>query len=302
MVRRRNIQHYRSLEAPGRTPNDDSIDASSEDPDRTQDGYSFSAGYESSAATRIGEDEESDHDRLRELNEGRHRSDGEHSVRESRRDKGRIAQAICSSLPLANREKQKVTGVVKQIDYSCFGNQKGIPRVTLGVVAVVVDEQHRDISDISDLVQRTDEFRSVREAHDISMSDIVTIKEKVRDAIQENEGLVTVADKKPMRDPALPDPTPEKPPQYWEECSPQYWVNLAKSWERLADELKEAVPDQYRERVDQLRRWKPWEDENDSSEECDEVSDRDHREPNDDETFEEEIDRVLEEMLQNSSE
>lgn len=53
------VYHGR-MTPPGRTFYDDSIDASSEDRDRTDEGYLFSAGYESSMATRIGNEEISD--------------------------------------------------------------------------------------------------------------------------------------------------------------------------------------------------------------------------------------------------
>lgn len=126
------------LTPPGRIRGDDSIDASSEDTDRTDDGYRYSAGYDSQMATRIGAENEynPDIDRLRAMHEGCHQSDGEHSLRESQREKRRISQALCSSLPISDHEGEKVVDAVESLNFDCFGNQKAIPRVTLGVVAV----------------------------------------------------------------------------------------------------------------------------------------------------------------------
>lgn len=59
----------------------------------------------------------------------------------------------------------------------------------------------------------------------------------------------------------LPEPTPmeEYPRKYWDNCEPEYWVDRAKAWSRLPDEFKEAIPDDYRQLVQKLRRWEPWE-------------------------------------------
>ncbi|MFC6907188.1 hypothetical protein [Halalkalicoccus tibetensis] len=124
-------------------------------------------------ATRIGDEEDGDPraERLRELHEGRHPSDGNPSVRESQRDKRRIAQAICSALPLADYEREIVVENVECVDMTRFGHQKSITRVTLGPVAVIVDQRLRsDVQCYEYLVSRSDEFRSLQEHHDISMT------------------------------------------------------------------------------------------------------------------------------------
>jgi hypothetical protein len=251
------------MNPPGRTHLDDSIDASSDDPSGNphEDGYTI--GYDSPAATRIGGEDVDDLKvkRLREHNDGRHQSDGEHSVRESRRDKRRIPQAITSSLPLAPRERETVINTVENIDYSRFGHQKGIARVTLGVVAVIIDELKRqNASDTPEIVLWTDEFQDICRAHDVSMSDLSTIKEKVREAVIDGE--VVKGPRRPQRDPLLPGPTPpdEYPDRYWAEQSPEYWIGMAKSWDRTPQGWKEAFPDEYQKLVNLLRQWEPWED------------------------------------------
>ena len=250
---------------PGRTPNDASIDASSVGADRTEDGYSFTAGYDSSMATRIGTETSDDAytDRLRELHEGRHQSDGEHSVRESQRDKKRLAQAITSPLPLASHERDKVIHIVQNIDYTRFGQQKGIVGVTLGVVAVVIDERVRSPQSLDEVVARSDQFRGVCDSNDISMSDLTTIKEKVREALEEGDVRIIEGEGIVKRDPALPGPTPlkDRPDDYWENLSAEYWAWLAQNWDGRRIVNKDAIPEEYRRRIDQLRRWAPWEGE-----------------------------------------
>lgn len=258
---RHDYHGFGAISPPGRTRHDDSIDASSESKDRSSQGHVYSAGYDSSMATRIGDENSSDNkaDRLRQLHEGRHRSDGQHNVRESQRDKKRIAQAICSALPLNPHEHKMVVSVVENLDLTRFGQQKGLIRVILGVVAVVVDEQYRQVGDeVGEIISWTDEFRDICEKYDVLMSDLSTVKEKVR----ENPG--QKIDLK-RRDPALPDPTPkdELPESYWENQSPEYWTRVAKNWERTSDDHKEAFPDEYRDLVDRLCHWEPWSEEDD---------------------------------------
>lgn len=112
-----------------------------------------------------------------------------------------------------------MSSVVNQLDFEQFGYQKGIPRVTLGVVAVVVDEKHRqENGDIDDIVSLGDEFRALCDAHDVPMSDLTTIKEKVWTVIEDGDVTVPHGKKVPKRDPTLPGPTPlyERPGEYWE--------------------------------------------------------------------------------------
>lgn len=253
---------------PGRTHHDDSISSSSEDPGGNEHEDAYSAGYDSPMATRIGDEGDSDEDaeRLRELHEGRHRSDGNLSTRQSSWDKRRVAEAICSSLPLAANECEMVLSVVESIDFSKFGQQKGLEGVTLGIVAVVVDERHRQRDDVEgEIVSFTDEYRRACNSVDVSMSDLATIKDVVREAL--DAGDVVLSRGKPRRDIHLPEPTPtvEYPREYWEERSSQYWARIAKDWSKAPDDFREAIPEEYRSIIEGLRRWEPWEDENDSA-------------------------------------
>lgn len=286
-----------ALSPPGRTPNDDSIEASSNDPGGTPDGKKFSAGYESQMATRIGEeDSDDDADHLRELHEGRHRSDGEHSVRESQRDKKRIAQGICSSLPFARHEQRDVVSLVEQLDLTRFGNQRSIPRVVLGAVIVVVDEHHRQSrEDAEEFVTWSDEFRTLCAENGVKMSDLNTIKEKVREGIQSKGA--TLGPTNPRRDTSLSGPTSPRnlPDEYWDNIPAERWTVMAKRWENVPDEKKEAIPTEHRERVELLRRWEPWPD-HDTNEGENNTSRSEPSAEIDEEELAKEVEALVEEM------
>lgn len=248
-------------EPPGRMRNDDSIEASEDEQDRTPDGYLYT-GYESDGATRIGD--EQDHseatEQLRELNEGRDHSDGQHSTRESRRDKKRIAQAMCSQLPISQYERKMVVSVMGDLDLTQFGHHREISRVVLGVVVVVVDERHRQRRvQASEVVSFSDEFKSLCKEQGVSMSDLTSIKQSARDAL--DTGRISIDPQTPKRDPALPGPSLPRdiPKKKWDNYPPKLWVDAARHWDSRSEKWKEAVPDEYRRIVDNLRKWKPWE-------------------------------------------
>lgn len=136
-------------------------------------------------ATRIGDEYASDEeaDRLRKLHEGRHRTDGQHSTREHYRDKTRIAQALCSPLPLARHERREVVRIVEQLNLEKFGFHRAISRAVLGTIVVVVDERKRQFMEDPELVSRSDEFREVCDQHNVSMSDLSSIKKSAREAL-----------------------------------------------------------------------------------------------------------------------
>lgn len=260
-----NVQKQRGIGAytePGRTPNEDSLDASREENPRDDDGYDYT-GFETPAATQIGDgsDDDPKMERLRKHHEGRHQSDGEHSARETERDKERIAQAVCSALPLNQREKEHVVAAVKNLDLDRFGNQKSITKVTLGVVAVLIDENYREgVEDFDQLVRRSEEFCEIRDKHGISMSDLNTVKEIVRDTLGSQP--VPVHSEVRRRDPALPGPTTpsDLSAQYWDELPAESWVSIARTWERKSEEYRSAIPSEYKDLIKLLRKWQPWTD------------------------------------------
>jgi hypothetical protein len=129
------------------------------------------------------------------------------------------------------------------------------------VVAVLVDEHHRsDADDLDQLVYRSDKFQEMCDTHGVSMSDLSTIKQVVREQLEEQSIPRTPGISR--RDPAMPEPTQpdEFPRQYWDELSAQKWANIADNWESQPYNFKNAIPDDYQETVDLLRRWEPWKD------------------------------------------
>jgi len=282
---------------PGRIPGEDSLDASREDNPRDDDGYDYT-GFETPAATRIGDetDDAPEIERLRKYHEGRHQSDGEHSARETERDKERVAQAICSALPLTRQEREHVVAAIKNINLDRFGNQKSITKVALGAVAVLVDEHYREgAEELDQLVRRSEEFREIRDKHEISMSDLSTVKGIVRDILSSDP--VPVNSQVRRRDPALPGPTApdDLPRQYWEELSSESWVSIARTWERKPEGYKDAIPPEYKERIRLLRKWQPWPDDNES-EAQDIVSSPDESIDFDDEDLAAEAEELIEEL------
>jgi len=283
---------------PGRTPNSDSLDASREENPRDDNGYNYT-GFESPAATKIGDETDGgpEIERLRKHHEGRHQSDGEHSAREAERDKERVAQAICSALPLNRREREHVVAAIKTLNLDRFGNQKSITKVTLGLVAVLADENYREgVEELDQLVRRSEEFREIRDKHEISMSDLNTVKEIVRDLLGDQS--VPVNSEVTRRDPALPRPTTlsDVPTQYLEELSAESLVSIARIWDRKPEGYKDAIPPEYKERIRLLRKWQPWTDD-DEPEVQDTASPPDKSIDLDDEDLIAEAEELINEMV-----
>jgi len=159
-----------------------------------------------------------------------------------------------------NREREKILDIVEQIDFERFGYQKAIQRVVLGTVAVVMDEYISPPDAFDELIARSEEFRSAKSALDVSMSDLSTIKDRVREMIEEGDVHIPEGKSIPRRDPTLPAPTPydEKPAEYWQKIPPGQWDLLARSWESTPEDLKNGLPAEKRDLIDRLRRWEPW--------------------------------------------
>lgn len=264
--------HGRTTE-PGRIHGEDSLEASREEDPKDDDDYIY-MGFDTPAATRIGDERNDDPEieRLRKHHDGRHQSDGGNSARETERDKERISQAICSALPIARQEKEHVLAAMKTFNLDRFGSQRSIPKVALGAVAVIVDEHHRDgAEELDELICRSEKFREIKKKHEISMSDLSTVKEIIRDILNSNS--VPVNSDSRNRDPALPQRTApnELPREYWDELTSEAWANIARTWQRQPEKFKNAVPPEYKERVGLLQNWQPWTD-RDEAEKQDNVS------------------------------
>lgn len=106
----------------------------------------ISSGYDPYGETRVGiGSADGDVERLVLHNEGRHRSDGNHSVREAARDKIRITESFCSHLGVTPYQQSEALSAIGRLNLDRFGQQKRLEKVALAVIKVVVerDRFHR---------------------------------------------------------------------------------------------------------------------------------------------------------------
>jgi hypothetical protein len=100
----------------------------------------------SPSATRIGRPERPDGDvseRLRRLHEERHPAMAGHGARAHFLDKMRITQALCNRVGLTRWQRDRVLGVMRDLDLEAFGSQRAVPKVALVVIRHVVDVERR---------------------------------------------------------------------------------------------------------------------------------------------------------------
>jgi len=98
------------------------------------------------SATTIGRPErpEADLDEsLRRLHDEQHPAMTGHAERMHRLDKARISHALCNALGLTPWERDRVVGIVTDLDLTAFGSQHAIPTVALVTIRHVVDEERR---------------------------------------------------------------------------------------------------------------------------------------------------------------
>jgi hypothetical protein len=206
--RERTKPEERALDHPmflSRQPGDGALSVQ----DCFHDRHAPSTGYESDAATMVGKPSERDGRaaRLQRVNEGRDRSDGRHSVRESRRDRTRIAQALCNSLDLPPGQRDEVLDYMQDLDLDRFGSQKAIPKVALAVIRHVVDTRRFEANPSDpDRIGDEDAFREALDAVGMDKGDLMTISQVFKKWLRErksakerNHGVGF-----PGRDPNLP--------------------------------------------------------------------------------------------------
>jgi hypothetical protein len=138
-----------------------------------------------------------------------------------------------------------VAGAMESLNLDRFGRQKVFEQVCLGVVAVLVDPdrvEHSDHPNDVTLVSWEDEFRMIADRHDVSMSDLSTIKELVREELSGRSfGQRSLA----RRDVNLPKLSPSKyPDEYWETYGPESRVIIAKHVDLRDEEFKVVILDE----------------------------------------------------------
>lgn len=82
-------------------------------------------------------------DSLRRLHDEQHPAMAGHAERMHRLDKARISHALCNALDLTPWERDRVLGIVTEIDLTAFGSQRAIPKVALVVIQHVVDSERQ---------------------------------------------------------------------------------------------------------------------------------------------------------------
>ena len=213
-----------------------------------QDADSYSH-YGSSAATQIGEQND-DHDRLRELNEGRHPSDGELPTRQARWDKKRTTEILCSQLELTEPQTSAVVDAMETLDFSQFGSQGRIETVALGLIRYVVNKDRLERDPEATWISHENRFKQLMDDCDVTMSDLTTVKKVALDQIPNLQAGVSSSN----RDPNLPQTSAaDRPDEWWEEHLVHYEDMDEDRWEQVPDAFVEAIPEQHRDRVPDSR-------------------------------------------------
>lgn len=179
------------------------------------------------SATQIGRPESPDGDlseRIRRLHDEQHPAMAGHSERMHRLDKLRIAHALCSHLGLTPWERDRVLGIMTEIDLTEFGSQRAIPTVSLVVIQHVVDHERQrqlgldDPERLSELTPDemdrlyelftsiTDEepYRELLDARDLTVTNINRLDRVLKNQLEEHDAADAVLGRQPDRDPHIP--------------------------------------------------------------------------------------------------
>ena len=175
------------------------------------------------SATRIGHPADPDDDvdeRLRALHAERRAALQGNSDRRDRLDVARITQAVCNSLDLTAWERDRVLGVVCELDSSVFGEERTIPRTALVVARRVVDAERRawlglDDADgpperlarLSDRLHRltdSDEYDRLFADCDLTAAIADRLDDAVEAELDEETLREATMGRSPYRDPYLP--------------------------------------------------------------------------------------------------
>lgn len=179
------------------------------------------------SATLIGRAEGPDSDlseTIRRLHDEQHPAMQGHSERMHRLDKLRISHAIVSHLDLTPWERDRVLGIMVELDLTEFGSQRAIPTVALVVVKHVVDRERQGqlglgdterLAELSpDEMERlyelftsiTDEgpFQELLEAQDLTTTNINRLERVLKSQLEARDLEGAVLGRRPNRDPHLP--------------------------------------------------------------------------------------------------
>ena len=159
----------------------------------------YSSGYDAYGETRVGVGSAGGEvEKLIRHNEGRHRSDGNHSTREAVRDKVRVTEAFCSALDLPTHQQEAAVTAMTTMNIDRFGQQKRLSKVALATIKVVVewdrfnrisDEALPDL-DADRLPQRMleqDNFQNILEEKEVSKSDLYSVSQLVKRELKKHD-------------------------------------------------------------------------------------------------------------------
>lgn len=164
----------------------------------------YTVGYDATGETRVGVGTSSRWSafyRMIRLNEGRHRSDGDHSTREAARDKKRITQSFCSTLGVTSHQQRKAVATMGRLNLDRFGRQKRIEKVALAVIQVTVDLDRQNLffspteladSNLGDIdpdripsrFTTNQRFQELCDAHNMSASDRYSLSQLVKREVE----------------------------------------------------------------------------------------------------------------------
>lgn len=179
------------------------------------------------SATLIGRAESADGDlseTIRRLHDEQHPAMEGHSERMHKLDKIRIAHAICSRLDVTPWERDRVLGIMAELDLTVFGSQRAIPTVTLVVVSHVVDrERQRQLGlhdnerlaelsadsmerlyELFDPISDDETFQDYLDEQDLTTTNINRLKRTLKTQLKEQDLEEAVFGRSPFRDPNLP--------------------------------------------------------------------------------------------------
>lgn len=182
------------------------------------------------SATMIGRPESPDSDlseTIRRLHDEQHPAMEGHSERMHRLDKLRISHAIASHLDLTPWERDRVLGIMEELDLTAFGSQRAIPTVALVVVQHVVDQERQRqlglddperLADLSaDSMERlyelftsiTDEepYQQLLTAQNLTKTNVNRLDRVLKTQLEERDLAGAVYGRQPNRDPHLPRAT-----------------------------------------------------------------------------------------------
>jgi transcription initiation factor TFIIIB Brf1 subunit/transcription initiation factor TFIIB len=152
----------------------------------------YRTGYDAFGDTRVGIGSAGgDATKLIRHNEGRHRSDGDHSTREAARDKVRITESFCSHLDLPPHQQREAVRAMANLNLDRFGRQKRLEKVALATIKVAVerDRFHRvpddalsslADDDIPPRMLEESQYRNLLHQHDVSKSDLYSTSQLVK--------------------------------------------------------------------------------------------------------------------------